>query len=402
MCLSSYYDLRKPIKFSSCRLTALFTMQTLSHEYADEQNETGFYEDLTKQIRLLGKSCLAEVEYKVDFTRVVEGYNNNQTYVYKTGEVFRTNIFGQIAPLLAGTIVSAKGNHFMGRPGDPIIPISDGTKLKDVIVVEVPTNCNSVLAALFYNQIATLNDIRESDEVEEQMEGKTYRLRECLRNFAGDDNSQKNMVVIHMGCKYGRPPSTGGGVDRVKKRSIEEVEHSDSESTVSGSTSAAGIRLGAFYDPSLNEDYRGPLFNLEKDPLVQQDVRTEDGELVAPWLLYQALKPGVLILADCSLHVFLIKDKAFTRKIYQINAHSIRILDGSDSAPIPRVVPTLPSDAPESIQKAKTSSGTNGAFANFKVPKKFKAQEVSATSGSKAGAKKKGKKNEKFDDAMLL
>ncbi|KAG6849602.1 hypothetical protein H0H93_007054 [Arthromyces matolae] len=371
-------------------------MQTLSDEYANERSASGFYEELTNQIRLLGKSCLADVKYGVDFARVVEAYSNNQSYVYRTGEVFRTKIFGQIAPIFAGTNISARGNHFMGKPGNSIAPIYDGTRVKDVLVVEVPTSCNSALGSLFNNQIATLNDVRGADEIEEQTEGKIYRVRECMRNFVGDDSTEKKMIVIHMGCKYGRPPSTGVEVGRKKRTYVDSGDISG----VGSNTSETEIRLGAFYDPRLNEDYRGPLFRLKMDRLVQQDVRAEDGELVAPWLLYQALKPGVLILADCSLHVFLIKDKAFTRKIYQINAHNIRILDGSDSAPIPRLVPSIPDNTLLSIhQMESAASDGNSTDVNFEAAEKFRARSDFVDIGS---GKRKANKNERVKHAYLV
>lgn len=47
-------------------------------------------------------------------------------------------------------------------------PITDESKVKDVIVLGIPTCSSTLLGALFYNQIAALNNIRDDDEKEER------------------------------------------------------------------------------------------------------------------------------------------------------------------------------------------------------------------------------------------
>jgi hypothetical protein len=64
------------------------------------------------------------------------------------------------------------------------------------------------------------------------------------------------------------------------------------------------IKLGAHYEPSLLPDYGGSYFNHSKAKLVQLDVRDAKNNLIPPWKFYDALKPGTLILAMCSLHCY--------------------------------------------------------------------------------------------------
>ncbi|KAG6844949.1 hypothetical protein H0H93_016288, partial [Arthromyces matolae] len=87
------------------------------HASLRERLEDGYYEDLTAKIPALGKTCLAEVAYNIDFKCIVDTYTGNHSFVTKNGGVFTINIFGQIDPISAGTIISAKGNHYMGRDG---------------------------------------------------------------------------------------------------------------------------------------------------------------------------------------------------------------------------------------------------------------------------------------------
>ncbi|KAG6847525.1 hypothetical protein H0H93_007574 [Arthromyces matolae] len=379
------------------------TGSNLSAEYARARLEDGYYEDLTASIRALGKTCLAEVTYNVDFKRIIDTYTGNHSFVTKNGGVFTINIFGQIAPTSAGTIISAKGNHYMGRDGEKASPTSpkqifDGSTAKDILVVGAPTDCDEILSTLFLNQIATLNEVKEAEELEELESDKDFKSKES------------------------------GGGQRVKKRKLDEVNNSDDDSTASStveavlgtnggeilsdvlernllSVSEPVVKMGAFYDPRLNDDYRGDLFKLVDDKLVQLDVRTAKNELIAPWKFYDALKPGTLILAECTLHIFLMEDtkKGFTRKTYQINARSIRVLDGSDADPIPREVPEFNREPSTSNTKRQEKSDVTNAFASFEVPVKRKktvetpttrnnASPVGNASTKKPGGQKKNKK----------
>ncbi|KAG6872481.1 hypothetical protein C0992_009571 [Termitomyces sp. T32_za158] len=62
------------------------------------------------------------------------------------------------------------------------------------------------------------------------------------------------------------------------------------------------------------------------------------------------------------------------RKIYQINAHSIRVVCPSDGPPIERVVPVLPNHNRGSADSA-IATATVAAFTNFAVFKRRKTSE---------------------------
>jgi hypothetical protein len=92
---------------------------------------------------------------------------------------------GEICAEELGTLVGAKGNHYAGKAGQQVSsnfvyhyaevvpmmikfrPITDESKVKNVLVLKVPTYCTPFMSAVYQNQIGTLNSIREADEEEE-------------------------------------------------------------------------------------------------------------------------------------------------------------------------------------------------------------------------------------------
>lgn len=65
----------------------------------------------------------------------------------------------------------------------------------------------------------------------------------------------------------------------------------------------------------MNPDYGGPYFQQTHSMLVQLDVRDVNNALIPVWDFYKALRPGTLVLANCSLHCFLLKDSNPPRKV---------------------------------------------------------------------------------------
>ncbi|KAG6915535.1 hypothetical protein DXG01_011032 [Tephrocybe rancida] len=367
----------------------------VSATLAQERFSTGIYQDAAEQLKSMGRASLAVAEYGTDFLRTTEGWSGNYAYKEDNGAEFRTNIIGQIAPVSAGTIIAAKGNHYAGRAGDPFRPVDDESKVKDVLVLELPLLAPDLLCALFYNQIGSLNAVRESDEMEERTQGSRVSVRDWVRNAAGDENSSKDHIVLHMLAKYGNPNKGKGGTKRVTKRSISDFKDNGSSSSTVSSTSDGGedpvLRSGGFYDPHLNPDFGGAYFNLVNNKLLQLDVRGLDNELVAPWTFHDTLKPGTLV--------------------YQINAHSVRILDESDGDAIVPVMPSIPNQADSSPKETVHAGPASNAFTSFSIKRRKlntgqgklsegqgDANKDSLTATRKLKKKEAGKTKRKDDD----
>ncbi|KAG6877068.1 hypothetical protein C0992_010962 [Termitomyces sp. T32_za158] len=360
---------------------------SISLALAKERNE-GLYAAVADSVVNIHGSFLGGAKFGIDFKRCIEQWSGNYIYKDSQGRDFRTNIVGEIASTSAGTIIAAKGNYYAGRPNDQFRPIGDESKVKDVLVIKVPTESPRLLSTLFNNQILTLS--------------ADFSIREWIRNSDGDDLSKKDHIVVHMLPKYANPIRNRIGTNRSKKR---PASTPDTESTTTLSSDASSepigeqslrettnanvgqvpvVHTGGFYDPRLNEDYRGPYFNLVHNKLVQLDVRDEENELVAPWQFYDRLKPGTLVLLMCSLHCFVLKDRTPIRKIYQINAHSLRILSPSDGPPIERVVPTLPTHEGDNATGSGVSTAVVDAFTNFAAFKRRRMEDTTETGAAEA------------------
>ncbi|KAJ7921034.1 hypothetical protein B0H13DRAFT_2318791 [Mycena leptocephala] len=233
------------------------------------------------------------------------------------------------------TAISAKGNHYDSEHGEQFKPIDDKSKVKDVIVLRAPTMCSLDLQCFWDNQSAILQDIENTEIATDRAAGWNPSFRSCLRSTT-TESPRKDIITIVTERKYGVPASAGAP----------RVAAPQTHKRLQGSGGTDQIKLGAFYDPRLLEDFGGPpYFRLVNGMLKQLDIRNAQNKLIAPWNNYIALRPGSLILAIVSIHMYTFKsegnDRDRDRKFFQLNAHSIRVLDESDF-PVEKRLPPRP------------------------------------------------------------
>ncbi|KAG6894211.1 hypothetical protein C0992_007055, partial [Termitomyces sp. T32_za158] len=89
---------------------------SISSEHATERNE-GLYQLLEDSLICMSGLFLGKAKFGVDFIRHVEQWLGNYSYKDSSRGDFKINIIGEIAAMTAGTIIAAKGNHYIGRPG---------------------------------------------------------------------------------------------------------------------------------------------------------------------------------------------------------------------------------------------------------------------------------------------
>ncbi|KAJ6473623.1 hypothetical protein C8R47DRAFT_987327 [Mycena vitilis] len=375
-----------------------------------DRNESGLYDAIADQIAAMGKDALANVDYPDDFTRRIEDWSKNHRYVDREGNELRTAIVGEILGPAMGTLVRAHGNYF-ARDGDDVSPIDDKSKIKDTIALGIPTQSTTKLLNTFLNQVIALGQVTEANADEDMRKGNTPYIKNWTK--PGKDHSTSHDVIMaSLLPKYAVPTAAGAPkVKRTAKRKLDEVEgDSDpsAEPIAEGKEPAAGeIKLGAHYEPSLLPDYGGPYFNHTKAKLVQQDIRDVQNNLIPPWKIYDALRPGTLVLLLVSLHCFLMNDEngkePKQRKIYQVNAHSIRVLSESDEPVEERTRPIAPNSTERAT--AKLPPRVSGSFANFVIPPIPAPTSPASTSGSgntddqggDENVKRKGAKRTKKD-----
>ena len=136
----------------------------------------------------------------------------------------------------------------------------------------------------------------------------------------------------------------------------------------------------------LLSDYRGPYFDHREARLKQLDIRDEEKKLIAPWKLYDALKPGTMILADISLHCYIYPKKNQNEdgrkvngthilvnspllniffEIYQITAHKIQIFDKQSNNNSSHFCPPL-----EQTTMTTARPGIRKTYSRRLIPKK--------------------------------
>ncbi|KAJ7633385.1 hypothetical protein DFH06DRAFT_991055 [Mycena polygramma] len=340
-----------------------------SSVYGD-RNESGLYDAVATQIEAMAKDALANVDYPDDFTRRVEEWSKNHRYLDREGNELHTAIVGEILGPAMGTIIRANGNYF-AREGDDFKPIDDKAKVKDSIAIGIPTQCTTKLRNTFLNQVIALGQVTDATADEDLRLGRTPIIKNWTK--PGKEGSENHDVIsVSMLPKYAVPTAAGAPkAKRTAKRKLDEV---DDDSGPSAKAAEAGdepadIKLGAHYEPSLLPDYGGSYFNHNKAKLVQQDVRDIKNNLIPPWKLYDALRPGTLILILVSLHCFSMNDdttKEIKRRVYQLNAHSIRVLSESDEPVEERTKPIAPNSSDRVT--ADLPARAKGSFASFTVP----------------------------------
>ncbi|KAJ7018101.1 hypothetical protein C8F04DRAFT_977888, partial [Mycena alexandri] len=327
------------------------------------RKESGLYDSIADQLLAMGPNALANLDYPTTIKHQIEDWSKNHRYVDVQGEDLRVAVVGEILSPAAGTIIRAHGN-FYARDGDNFKPIDDKSKIKDVIALGVPTCASTKMHNTFLNQIIVGSQITSDNADEDARAGKV-----CFENH--------EILLINTLPKYGIPSAAGAPrARRIAKRRLDEVDEAFTATVVGDDDTKEfpgpeDIRVGAHYEPSLLCDYGGAYFNHVKAKLVQLDIRDMDKELIPPWKIYQELKPGTLVLALCSLHCFNMVDtsgkEVKERKIYQMNAHSIRVLSKSDDYTVIRTRPIAPNSG-ERVSAALPERAIPSAFANFVLP----------------------------------
>ncbi|KAJ6461570.1 hypothetical protein C8R47DRAFT_1080539 [Mycena vitilis] len=382
-----------------------------SSVYGD-RNETGLYDAVADQIESMGKDALANVDYPDDFTRRIEDWSKNHRYVDREGNELRTAIVGEVLGPAMGTLIRAHGNYF-ARDGDDFKPIDDKSKIKDTIALGIPTQSTTKLLNTFLNQVIALGQVTEANADEDSRKGNMPYIKNWTKP-GKEGSTAHDVIMASMLPKYAVPTAAGAPkVKRTAKRKLDEVDaeaDKSPEPLVEGKEpTGEDIKLGAHYEPSLLPDYGGAYFNHTKAKLVQQDVRDVQNNLIPPWKIYEALRPGTLVLLLVSLHCFLMNDENSKeprqRKIYQVNAHSIRVLSESDEPVEERTRPIAPNSADRAA--VKLPARASGSFANFVVPTIVPAAPASpaSTGGTGTndepngddGVKRKGAKRSKKD-----
>ncbi|KAF5331325.1 hypothetical protein D9611_011815 [Ephemerocybe angulata] len=349
------------------------------------------YAQIAAEITARPKDWLGsgEVTFNVDYAPL---YNNPSSpgswatttyqWLHDGGTPFRTTIFGQLAPRVWGTKISAQGNF---SPSGDRMTIGDSATVRNVTMLICPTDAYpEVLQKAFENVEIELEAIEEGVRAANGSAGSGILA-------TGPDGRQRALRVV-MAPTYKVPPkakaagkkddrqpnaprakvkiSTIGGTADGSSTSSVPTEGNDGnlsskpEETVSSSTGDPVYpepRLGAMYPVSLLHDHNGALFNHIHAMLTQPEVYDINNKLVGPWDLPLVLKPGTDLMLDIKFQVWHIPGKA--APVLQAYAEAIKVIRESDEEPeVPATVSSMPQARPES---PATGSKRTSAFAEF-------------------------------------
>ena len=96
-------------------------------------------------------------------------------------------------------------------------------------------------------------------------------------------------------------------------------EKGDEEKVVTSPSKTTTLDLDTRHNLNVLPDYGGPLFTHSNPKLVQLDIRDPTGKLIHPTKWYDALRPGVLILASAELHVYIMNDDRRPGEVRKVN-----------------------------------------------------------------------------------
>ncbi|KAG1839109.1 hypothetical protein DFJ58DRAFT_667921 [Suillus subalutaceus] len=303
----------------------------------DNRIEGGLYDVVIRQLMALPKGVsLGDATYKDDFIQDTSIHTGNFTYKCKeNGAEYETVLVGEILPRPCDTKLSAMGNHYVGTAGTPNV-IDDKARVKGVLALGKPTQATEMMYITFGNQIATLDDIIQSDIEELKKQNKDMNIKEWTAHGGSDQTGVPEYIIVNTEQLYAVPKAMQqamqGKCARVAKKAISSRgenpdnkvgDISPTDTGAKENTHEGAVTTNMFYEPTMLPDYGGDLFQHINAKLRQLDIRDVNNELIAPQDWYSSLKRGTLVMVRATLHAFNWKE------LYQLNAHTIRVMDPS-------------------------------------------------------------------------
>ncbi|KAG2130952.1 uncharacterized protein EDB93DRAFT_1255687 [Suillus bovinus] len=338
----------------------------------DLRNQHGVYDALSEQLlKLPSRDCLAQATYNEDFIRQTNVHTGNFAYVKpSSGVEYEGIIMGQIT---GDEKIRACGTHYAGTMNSGSLfprPITNKTPVKSMFSLCKPEGSPKELSVLFDNQLATLLEVTVIQEEEASTKGKTFDIRDWIDN---------DLINIHTEAMYAVPKNSSTTKSTKRAREDKDTEMNDVPEELTGvkNETPQERTTDDLYNPDLLSDYKGPLYQHNESKLRQLDIRDTDNSLIHPEKWYTKLRRGALVLVNGTLHTFTMEDN---RRIYHIHAHTIRVLDESDSPIQPRMVITLPGEHSMESSGSKHAVGAN-KIGEFKVTGKRKLEKENEIDG---------------------
>ncbi|RXW23855.1 hypothetical protein EST38_g2033 [Candolleomyces aberdarensis] len=276
----------------------------------------------------------------------------------KSGEEFRTCIFGEMGSTNSGTAMGARGNFYIGRAGDTRL---EDKPVKGIVAGDPRGNDSSIQAAgvPIYKNLGRASSGRSVAPATPTAKRTVISTASIALLRKGEDST---------------PTATDDNIGTTTGNRANYVEGS----VVTEETT---------YNVTCLSDYGGSIFQHRNSVVVQPRIIDTDNEtLVQPWEIPAKLKPGTLVLMEGTFSVWFIPGG---NPVYQFTASVIKILDESDEEP---QLPTKYNEAQVKTPKEMVTPKRLSAFDDFGSPsKKAKKSSGAGSNNKEAGAKNKGK-----------
>ncbi|KAG2125169.1 hypothetical protein DEU56DRAFT_759412 [Suillus clintonianus] len=178
--------------------------------------------------------------------------------------------------------------------------IDDKTHVKGVFALGQPTQATEMISLLW----TTLS--------------KAVNIKEWTAHAGTDQTGAPEFIIVNTEQLYSK--ALAGIGERSESKPVEGTSPTDGSAKDSGSEAA--ITTNTFYESSILPDYRGDLFQHVNAKLRQLDI----SKLIVPADWYSSLRCGTLVMIRATLHTFNWKE----HRVYQLNAHTICVMDPSE------------------------------------------------------------------------
>ncbi|KAG6906606.1 hypothetical protein DXG01_012987 [Tephrocybe rancida] len=315
---------------------------------------SGLYDTFIDKLKSTGKTFLGAIDPGRDLYPVFGEDNKFITwYSTATHREAKVLVFGQIGTSASGSLMSAKGNH-KPRLNMDFTGIDDDSKPRMMPILTCPKSASSAVRKAYRSQLVAADEILETNEAVNGTSG--VKVIEWLHN-PGKDGSKKDIACTLPAIYATKPPRFAGTTTRRNRRT--DNSDSEGENGDGDGNEAEDIYVGALLDPNLLPDYGGPYFHHQHAKLVQRDIRDENNKLIPAWKIYEGLAHGTLVVLECTLHCWMFNPAV---KTYQLSAHSVRVIDGSDEAPD---IPSIHELSGARVQNSQ--SGPSTALDSFNI-----------------------------------
>ncbi|KAJ7739228.1 hypothetical protein DFH07DRAFT_965773 [Mycena maculata] len=340
---------------------------------AKRGNAPSIYDGCMKALEKMGAHSLAGHEFDVTFGRSGEDNDKNRTIFFDyvnlaNSKVFSANIVAEIGSQDEGTWLAAYPKKIF----DSKLPLNDESSAQRmVIAARCPTGAPPSLAKIWRSSMNAAEGVRFKDI---ETENEEFEVTDWVSRSDGADDKPYDIMLLRLLPTYEAPKlhgkSGGSSPRKVRPRNKDDdtlSEDVNMDTPLNKIPSPKERKIGDTYNPDCLPDHRGPYFAHRESKLVQRDYRDLDGDLIAPYELYEKLTEGTLFSAQISMHTYIFPGKrGNTRsKIYHIYIDKLRIHDKGFGEAWHPPIPSLPSADPSSPRKRARAERDDEADKSF-------------------------------------